>query len=125
MSSLVFWLAITKERATSTALSAKVSSANTPTAWLMAWLIIIPKHENELSAVAAVSDRRRESHHTNGAQRAPLQLIHCIANIFGCYVIGDISRANARRDDETDFSAFEFFVEFYRIKDFLSGKFRW
>ena len=39
-----------------------------------------------------------------------LQLPHGFANVRQCYVIRDVRRADARRDNEADFSAFEFLV---------------
>jgi hypothetical protein len=82
-----------------------------PTAWRMAWSSIIQKRDNDFFPVAAVCDHRRNFWHTVGADRAPLQFCHRVANIVDCYVLGDVSISDAWRDDEADFSGFKFLVE--------------
>ena len=41
------------------------------------------------------------------------------------YIVRYISNANAWRDNEPDFSAFEFFVEAYCVENLLTRKFQW
>jgi hypothetical protein len=81
----------------------------------MGWLNIIPKLED---CRASVPDAL--AFHRNA-----LQIFHRVANVVESHVIRDIRRADAWRDDEADFSAFEFFVEPYRIENLLPRKFRW
>jgi len=57
--------------------------------------------------------------------RNALQIFRRLANIRECYVICYVRRSDARRDDEPDFLAFEFFVELYCVENLLTWKFGW
>ena len=56
--------------------------------------------------------------------RSTLQLFHRFANVVERHIICDISHADARRDNETDFSIFEFFIELYRVENLPARKVR-
>lgn len=51
-----------------------------------------------------------------------LQRGYCLADIVERDVGGEIGSADARRYDEPDFSAFEFFIELHRVNDFVPWK---
>ena len=51
-----------------------------------------------------------------------LQRGYCLADIVERDVGGEIGRADAGRDNESDFSALEFFVELHRANDFVPWK---
>jgi hypothetical protein len=51
-----------------------------------------------------------------------LQRAYRLANIVERYIICDVSSAYSRRDNESDFSALEFFIELHRAHDFVPWK---
>jgi len=53
-----------------------------------------------------------------------LQFLHCFSNVLERQVIRQIRNTDAWRDDETDFSTFEFFVQLYGVENLLAGKLR-
>src|SRR5262249_16306180 len=97
---------------------AKASSANTSTAWQMAWSIIIRKPVDCAIEGARPLQRIRDN-------AFHLQRPHCFANVVECYVICDMRNADPWRQNEPDFSAFEFLVELYCVQNLLTRKIRW
>ena len=53
-----------------------------------------------------------------------LQFFHGLTNVIESHVVRDTCSADAWRDNEADFSAFEFFVELYCVENLLTRKFR-
>jgi hypothetical protein len=51
-----------------------------------------------------------------------LQRVHRFPDIVEGYVVCDASSSYFRRDNESDFSALEFFVELHRANDFVPWK---
>src|SRR6266496_5383380 len=49
-----------------------------------------------------------------------LQLFHRFANIVERYVVCEMRNADPGRHNESDFSAFEFFIELQRIEDLFA-----
>src|ERR1700736_5445489 len=107
--------AITKARATSTASSEKVFSGSTRMAWRRAWLNIIPKS-------ADCSCRRVWRQICRWGHRQ-LQRSDRLANIFERDVARQVCRTDFGRNDETNLSALELFVEGNRLEDFFARKF--
>ena len=56
--------------------------------------------------------------------RSTLELFHRFANVVERHIICDISHADARRDNEADFSTFEFFIELYSVENLPARKVR-
>ena len=54
-----------------------------------------------------------------------LQRAYRIANIVERYIVCDVSSSYFRRDNESDFSAFEFFIELHCAHDFVPWKIFW
>ncbi len=54
--------------------------------------------------------------------RNALQIFCRLPNILECYIVRDVRNADAWRDDEPDFSTFEFFVELYCVENLLTWK---
>src|SRR5437016_11883683 len=122
MRSLEFRPATTKELATSTVWNAKVFFASTPTAWRMDWSNIIRKRagcsRRPLSGRCA-----RVSKISVALRRAKrLQFADSRADIVECDLVAEIGCAYFRRDNESDFSALEFFVELHRAYDSIPWK---
>ena len=89
----------------------------------MVWSTIIPKDASEAIELDR-ADCRAFLRNAMASDTDALQFFHSFANVGECYVLRDVRNSNAWRDDEADFSGFEFLVEFYRIENFLSRKFR-
>ncbi len=54
-----------------------------------------------------------------------LQFFHRFANIVERHVVCEMRSAELRRHNESDFSAFEFFVELQRVEDFFAREIFW
>src|SRR2546423_935883 len=90
----------------------------------MDWWSIIAERENDLFAVAAVCDRRRNLRHMLGAHRAPLQAFYSFPNVIERYIVCDVGDTDAWYYDETNFPAFEFLVHLYRIENLFARELR-
>src|SRR4051812_405610 len=116
--------AITKERATLTALNERAFSVNTPTAWRMDYSSITPKNETvaiDLNwSICSAFLRNVMASDTDA-----LQFFHGVTNIIECHVGRETRSADARCHDEPHVSAFEFFIELYSVENVFTRKIRW